>query len=330
MKELEQEYTRLSGELEEATRIWQHDWRVSCRLFQELEEERIEFIKKICWDFSNIIASVCLKDDESCERIRTALQNITVEHEIQSFIDERGTGYDPDYEMDGSPIYEIPALDSPLGTQGGSSFHISSPAMFIKKAFHRPHSFTSNGSLFGSGSASSVKNKAPPKQGSTMTSKTSHEEEEHPAPKVMYDQNYSNHSNPMLEGDSKASLTSFYDEVEAESKRIMGQRLPSSAKVDTDNNTFDSPSSLHRPDPPSPSPAAAPTAAAPTGRPLFFVRVIYDYLREMELEMSISAGQVVAVLATHDDGWWEGEFVDPTTGLSTRGIFPSNFTRKIE
>ncbi|KAJ9052778.1 formin-binding protein [Entomophthora muscae] len=98
MKELEQEYTRLSGELEEATRIWQHDWRVSCRLFQELEEERIEFIKKICWDFSNIIASVCLKDDESCERIRTALQNITVEHEIQSFIDERGTGYDPDYE----------------------------------------------------------------------------------------------------------------------------------------------------------------------------------------------------------------------------------------
>ncbi|KAJ9052776.1 formin-binding protein [Entomophthora muscae] len=50
----------------------------------------------------------------------------------------------------------------------------------------------------------------------------------------------------------------------------------------------------------------------------------------MELEMSISAGQVVAVLATHDDGWWEGEFVDPTTGLSTRGIFPSNFTRKIE
>ncbi|KAJ9067415.1 formin-binding protein [Entomophthora muscae] len=95
MKELEQEYTRLSGELEEATRIWQHDWRVSCRLFQELEEERIEFIKKICWDsFCNIIASAPYDDEVgrwgrvanlSCERIRTALQNITVEHEIQSF-----------------------------------------------------------------------------------------------------------------------------------------------------------------------------------------------------------------------------------------------------
>ncbi|KAI0226204.1 formin-binding protein, partial [Massospora cicadina] len=262
-------------------------------LFQELEEERIEFIKKISWDYSNFIAAACLKDDESCERIRTALQTIKVEKEIQSFIEERGTGYDPDYEMD--------------GRKGETVFKISNPAMFIKKAFQRPHSFASSSSLFGS--SSSGKNKASSKRNSSViSSKASHEEFSQPSSNSLHEQD---NSSIGLEGESKVSLTSLYDEVEAESNRIIGHTISTSPK-----NV--SRSSVNLPQ------------QAPTARPLFFVRVVYDYLREMELEMSISAGQVVAVLATHDDGWWEGEYVDPTTGHSTRGIFPSNFTRRIE
>ncbi|KAJ9067414.1 hypothetical protein DSO57_1039328 [Entomophthora muscae] len=78
----------------------------------------------------------------------------------------------------------------------------------------------------------------------------------------------------MLEGDSQSLSDILLCEVEAESNRICGPTgYPLSAKVDTDNNTFDSPSSSICPDPPSPSPAAPPLLQPPTGRLLFFGKI---------------------------------------------------------
>ncbi|KAF9434870.1 Proline-serine-threonine phosphatase-interacting protein 2 [Entomortierella beljakovae] len=65
---------------------------------------------------------------------------------------------------------------------------------------------------------------------------------------------------------------------------------------------------------------------APDGRPiLFYVRAIYDYEATIPEELSLKEGDILGVLHTRDDGWWEGNLMDDYRGLM-RGLFPSNFT----
>ncbi|KAF9098764.1 Proline-serine-threonine phosphatase-interacting protein 2 [Mortierella sp. AD031] len=62
------------------------------------------------------------------------------------------------------------------------------------------------------------------------------------------------------------------------------------------------------------------------GRPiLFYVRVLYDYEATIPEELSLRTGDILAVLHTRDDGWWEGNLLDEYRGPMT-GLFPSNFT----
>ncbi|KAF8942229.1 Proline-serine-threonine phosphatase-interacting protein 2 [Haplosporangium gracile] len=72
--------------------------------------------------------------------------------------------------------------------------------------------------------------------------------------------------------------------------------------------------------------APAMTQASYDGRPiLFYVRVLYDYDATIPEELSLRAGDILAVLHTRDDGWWEGNLLDDYRG-PMRGLFPSNFT----
>jgi hypothetical protein len=70
-----------------------------------------------------------------------------------------------------------------------------------------------------------------------------------------------------------------------------------------------------------------PSNSAKDPRPiLFYVRAIYDYDPEIPEEISLREGQMVAVLATQLDGWWEGQVISEQGTASRVGIFPSNFT----
>lgn len=53
------------------------------------------------------------------------------------------------------------------------------------------------------------------------------------------------------------------------------------------------------------------------------MKAIYDYDATMEEEMSFKEGEIIRVLATQLDGWWEGEI--ESNGVKRRGQFPSNF-----
>ncbi|TPX68606.1 hypothetical protein SpCBS45565_g03000 [Spizellomyces sp. 'palustris'] len=60
---------------------------------------------------------------------------------------------------------------------------------------------------------------------------------------------------------------------------------------------------------------------------LFSVRVLYDYQAQAPEELTVGKGQLIPVIATHDDGWWEG--LGSEGGQRRKGLFPSNFTETV-
>ncbi|CAG8961262.1 hypothetical protein HYFRA_00013318 [Hymenoscyphus fraxineus] len=86
------EYEAAVKILEETTGRWNRDWKAAADKFQDLEEERLDFLKASLWAFANIASTVCVSDDASCEKVRLSLENCEVEKDIYSFIKEQGTG----------------------------------------------------------------------------------------------------------------------------------------------------------------------------------------------------------------------------------------------
>lgn len=86
------EYENAVKALEETTGRWNRDWKAAADKFQDLEEERLDFMKSSLWSFANIASTVCVSDDASCEKIRLSLENCEVEKDIANFIKEQGTG----------------------------------------------------------------------------------------------------------------------------------------------------------------------------------------------------------------------------------------------
>jgi hypothetical protein len=86
------EYENAVKALEETTGRWNRDWKAAADKFQDLEEERLDFMKSSLWSFANIASTVCVSDDASCEKVRLSLENCEVEKDIVGFIKERGTG----------------------------------------------------------------------------------------------------------------------------------------------------------------------------------------------------------------------------------------------
>jgi SMC interacting uncharacterized protein involved in chromosome segregation len=60
----EREYQALVRMLEETTRKWELEWKGFCDHVQDLEEERLDFIKDNIWVYANAVSSVCVTDDE--------------------------------------------------------------------------------------------------------------------------------------------------------------------------------------------------------------------------------------------------------------------------
>jgi predicted ribosome quality control (RQC) complex YloA/Tae2 family protein len=78
--------------LQETTHRWNTEWKQACDKYQDLEEERVDFLKANLWTFANIVSTVCVSDDESCEKIRVSLEKCEVDEVVQLFIQTKGTG----------------------------------------------------------------------------------------------------------------------------------------------------------------------------------------------------------------------------------------------
>lgn len=55
------------------------------------------------------------------------------------------------------------------------------------------------------------------------------------------------------------------------------------------------------------------------------VKALYDYRAIEEEDFDFQTGDIIAVTATPDDGWWSGELLDESRRVAGRRVFPSNF-----
>ncbi|ORY95951.1 hypothetical protein BCR43DRAFT_493855 [Syncephalastrum racemosum] len=89
---VDHEYKLSVGILESVTNNWIDEWERACDVFQHLEERRLEYLSATLLAYANMITTVYTVDDQSCERIRAALENMNVAGDINTFIQTKSTG----------------------------------------------------------------------------------------------------------------------------------------------------------------------------------------------------------------------------------------------
>jgi len=62
----EREFSSFAKALAETVQKWEQDWKTFCDSCQDLEENRMEFMKDNLWAYANAISTVCVSDDEVC------------------------------------------------------------------------------------------------------------------------------------------------------------------------------------------------------------------------------------------------------------------------
>ncbi|CZT43072.1 probable proline-serine-threonine phosphatase-interacting protein 2 [Rhynchosporium secalis] len=189
------EYENAVKALEETTGRWNRDWKAAADKFQDLEEERLDFMKSSLWSFANIASTVCVSDDASCEKVRLSLENCEVEKDIASFIKERGTGQEipdpPKYinfcrgdvsdtqseasEDDNYSVAQFPRTINP-------AYRSSSPQPSVFESHNDPQSVLAKDLLAHEPESLSREATLTPQKASVDRSRQAHVEDYHPPP----------------------------------------------------------------------------------------------------------------------------------------------------
>ncbi|KAH9507893.1 hypothetical protein Btru_053134 [Bulinus truncatus] len=78
--------------LEECHKLWEHEMLTVCQSIQDLDEERIKFMRQEIWDTVNVDSQLALDIDRSCEAVREVMEKCDVASDIQAFISKYSTG----------------------------------------------------------------------------------------------------------------------------------------------------------------------------------------------------------------------------------------------
>lgn len=60
----EKDYTSFAKVLADLLPGWENDWKNYCDSCQDLEEERLDFMKDNLWSYANAVSTICVADDE--------------------------------------------------------------------------------------------------------------------------------------------------------------------------------------------------------------------------------------------------------------------------
>ncbi|KAG8878330.1 hypothetical protein FRB98_006278 [Tulasnella sp. 332] len=88
----ERDYQNFARALSDTAKRWEGEWKTYCDQSQDLEDERIEFMKDNIWAYANAISTICVSDDESCEKVRVNLEQVEAEKDMENFVRDYGTG----------------------------------------------------------------------------------------------------------------------------------------------------------------------------------------------------------------------------------------------
>ncbi|KAF5365958.1 hypothetical protein D9758_006647 [Tetrapyrgos nigripes] len=88
----ERDFANFSRAFQDTAAKWEQDWKTFCDTCQDMEDERLEFMKDNMWAYANAVSTVCVADDESCEKLRVALEQMEFDREMENFVRDYGTG----------------------------------------------------------------------------------------------------------------------------------------------------------------------------------------------------------------------------------------------
>ncbi|KAG6865464.1 hypothetical protein C0991_002291 [Blastosporella zonata] len=317
---------------------WEGDWKEFCDACQDLEEDRLDFMKDTLWSYANEVSTLCVNDDQSCERIRMVLDQLEAERDVDNFIVKYGTGnlisdpatftqYNGTAPQEPIPATRLAAFRriSRRVTPNYNSLHIDGSRQQQNGSPSSPHS--PQPQIWAQEPAPSRKPSASSHSEPQQQLYPSHSQ---PQKQSYQARNSSHHNGPLgappnMEPPSPPSQHTHtpppqpqyvpppVTNVTVRTNRVSGPLpTPMSHQYHLEEQ------------PPMPTPPPQ-TEPQETGAVLFYVKALYDYTATIEEEFDFQAGDVIAVTATPDDGWWSGELLDENRREDGRYIFPSNF-----
>lgn len=319
-----EQYTRALGDL---VPMWETDWKEFCDLCQDLEEERMDFMKDVLWNYANAVSALCVSDDQvrasihqfvvslltlcqSCERVRVALDQFDPEKDVEDFARQFGTG---------NALPSAPTFVPSTGQGPSSSSIIANPVRRTATFNRRSRRSTILASTIAS----------PPSAHQRSFSRAMPH----------------NRSDSVNADDGSSSSGSVQSR---ERPRIVTDAALLNASGNGNGKRESQPLPIPGPESAYPAPQVPelPMTRPPEhlgGRILFYgayfcelraspavltsraVKALYDYTATTQEEFDFQAGDVIAVTETPDDGWWSGELLDEARREEGRNIFPSNF-----
>ncbi|KAG6856756.1 hypothetical protein H0H87_001100 [Tephrocybe sp. NHM501043] len=340
----EMDFSNFTQALLDMTPGWEADWKDFCDACQDLEEDRLEFMKDTLWAYANDISTVCVNDDSSCERIRQVLDNLEAERDVENFVVKYGTGNlisDPatfvPYDVhDGAlPSEQVPitrpaqfnrisrrVVTHYTQYHGEGSQHLEDGSRHHGDGTHHHHENGHQSSPPESPGAQIWAQEPQPIRQPPVASQP------HPQ-QLIYQARRSSHHNGPLGAPPNMDPPPAPSQTPLQRQHVPPpvSILTATAKPNRVSGPLPIPMSHNQPleeQPPMPTPPPQ-TEPQETGAVLFYVKALYDYTASIEEEFDFQAGDVIAVTSTPDDGWWSGELLDEARREEGRHIFPSNF-----
>ncbi|KAF7428889.1 hypothetical protein PC9H_008121 [Pleurotus ostreatus] len=292
----EKDYAGFVRALSEILPRWEQEWKDHCDRCQDLEEERLDFMRENIWAYANAVSTLCVSDDQSCEKIRVALDAFEVEKDIENFVQEYGTGSVPQ--------------DAP-----GQSNGVNGTSPVSHQPFERV-SHRAKGNPEPSDPLPAAPVFTPPNVPAVTASPPSKYPPQQPPP-----QSSPPPLPPQPPAPAPTTTTAIQQPSQSRERENGSTRRPAGALSAVEPPR----SNLPPPSEPSPLYEASPSLAAADVPILFYVKALYDYQATTPEEFDFQTGDVIAVTATPEDGWWIGELLDENRREPRRNVFPSNF-----
>lgn len=88
------QYQEAVKTLEDGRVLWEREMEILCQKYQELEEQRIAYLRHQMWTLTNYCSQTYVEDDEAYENVRKTLEKCNVDDDIDLFVREKCTGSD--------------------------------------------------------------------------------------------------------------------------------------------------------------------------------------------------------------------------------------------